>query len=122
MTMNDYVTLEEMKPENLCRADLCGGEREPGSELCSMHKLYAELRADARALWSVRVLDAWALANSCDSFKTHSYQDGTEWHCVSAYKYQRFVSTSPDAARHAAALAVLPTLPADVRSQLGECP
>lgn len=82
--------------------------------------------ADARALWSVRVLDAWADAKSCDPFKTARL--GGEWHCTSAYGPktlgigQRFIGSTPDAARLAAALAVYPTLPADVRAKLGVRP
>jgi hypothetical protein len=79
-------------------------------------------RADVRALWAVRVLDAWASYNSCDPFKTHPYQGGHEWHCVSAYECRRFKATSPGAARFAAAQAVYPTLSAAARAKLGECP
>lgn len=45
----DYGTQEEMKPEHLCRADMCGGERVKGSELCSMHKSFADEREAKRA-------------------------------------------------------------------------
>jgi hypothetical protein len=86
----------------------------------------AELRADARALWSVRVLDAWTDANSCDPFKTQKL-GGREWFCTSNYPrgahgLGRFVGSSADAARHAAAQAVYTTLPADARADLGERP
>lgn len=90
-------------------------------------RIRERISADARALWSVRVLDAWAM---------HS---GRHW-SVSRWRYAADNSEiwlvfsmgggysalgrgpTPDAARHAAALAVFPSLPADVRSQLGECP
>lgn len=46
--VNDYGAQEEMKPDHLCCADLCGGERVDGSKLCSMHKLYADEREAKR--------------------------------------------------------------------------
>lgn len=79
--------------------------------------LLAVIRRD----WAVRVLDAWAAENSCDPFKTSPHNGASEWHCTSAYE-NRHYARSPEGARHAAALAVFPTLPADVRAQLGECP
>lgn len=85
-----------------------------------------QARADARALWAVRVLDAWADAKSCDPFKTARL--GGEWHCTSAYGPktlgigQRFIGSTPDAARLAAADAVYPALPTDVQATLGVRP
>ncbi len=35
---------------------------------------------------------------------------------------RRFEGSTPDAARHAAALAVFPSLPAATQAELGECP
>lgn len=89
--------------------------------------LTERLRADARALWAVRVLDAWRMANTRRQHVERSKDEaGRTWE-VELY-FERLNSKefhyglTPDAARHAAALAVLPTLPADVRAKLGECP
>ena len=62
--MNSSVIPE--KPEHLCVADLCGGDRDPErtDSLCDFHGRYRDERfareakraADARALWGYRVL------------------------------------------------------------------
>lgn len=82
--------------------------------------------ADARALWAVRVLDAWAESNGgwwqVDTFLTPGLKG---WTCeYSAPRDKRGVRSgpTPDAARLAAAEAVYPTLPADVRAKLGARP
>lgn len=96
----------------------------PGSRHCKAN--------NARALWAVRVLDAWADANrnwpgpetvKCD------YRRRGEWGCMVGFedlsrstRRQAYYATTPEAARLAAAQAVFPSLPADVRAKLGECP
>jgi hypothetical protein len=89
------------------------------------------LRSVARALWAVRVLDAWAQAGPgmrevrtfCSVNQraaTHLYEYGAK----SAYHYSPLPGTAydHDAARLAAAEAVFPELPEAVRAQLGERP
>ncbi len=85
--------------------------------------------ADARALWAVRVLDAWADAR--DGRGQWQLQKLTGFNVTTysvlctgrdALDLQHEHATSADAARLAAALAVLPGLPTDVRAKLGECP
>ena len=88
-----------------------------------------KLEADARALWAVRVLDAWSQdagpvdsrywsSNAHPESDLHCYCDteGTDW--------TRIVRRGPtqDAARLAAARAVFPSLPESVRQELGEEP
>ncbi len=86
----------------------------------------------ARALWAVRVLDAWAEANPGRCYRAMRVTDidpspgDGEWVCT-PFPSQRLNSArrfgpTPDAARHAAALAVFDSLPEDVRAKLGECP
>lgn len=79
--------------------------------------------ADARALWAIRALDAWAetagdWARGWESCR----RPGAFWVTLSDGGKQSFHGPTPDAARHAAALAVYTSLPADVRAELGECP
>ncbi len=75
------------------------------------------LRADARALWADRVLDAfdplWGMAIS-----------GTRRYCVSFGPNGRGTprANSPGAARLAAALAVFPSLDRNAPNWPGECP
>jgi hypothetical protein len=87
----------------------------------------AERLSDACALWAVRVLDAWAADRRravCWSCAISRFTAGE--HVVhvdggirgESYHY----GPTPDAARLAAAQAVYPTLPADVRAELWECP
>ncbi len=77
--------------------------------------------------WSVRVLDAWADAREAEEVRDWSCADddcGT-WYCdLSGSLDTRCIlkGPTPDAARHAAALAVFPTLSAAKRAELGECP
>lgn len=83
----------------------------------------AKHKADARALWAVRVLDA----------RKRDYGDGWDgplgpemsadgrWFVFAGGDHCHY-GANEDAARHAAALAVFPTLPVDVRAALGECP
>jgi hypothetical protein len=83
--------------------------------------------ADARALWAVRVLDAWADAHEHWEWRTHRFETASpegSWTCwlgtwTSEHDYW---GNSADAARLAAALAVFPSLPTDVRAKLGERP
>jgi hypothetical protein len=82
--------------------------------------------------WSVRVLDAWQKAHvmHAEPFRCYAPFDletdaPLNWLCTANAddgESRRFLAATPDAARHAAALAVYPTLPADVRAKLGECP
>lgn len=82
----------------------------------------------ARRDWDTRVLDAWAELHEEAQPPTpvnHRYMPGlARWSlsgsCVPGVSLGRF----PDAraARHAAALAIWPTLPESVRADLGECP
>ena len=83
------------------------------------------LLADARALWSVRVLDAWATANPSKlspATSPHPTREDVLGWCTTIVGRTYYGGPTPDAARHAAALAVFASLPADVRQQLGECP
>ncbi len=92
----------------------------------------AKLRADARALWAVRVLDAWQQENvmRAEPFRCYAPFDmevdaPLNWLCTANADdgvSRRFLALTPDAARLSAALAVFPSLPADVRAKLGECP
>ncbi len=87
---------------------------------------------DARALWAVRVLDAWQKAHvmRAEPFRCYAPFDlevdaPLNWLCTANADdgvSRRFLALTPDAARFAAAEAVFPTLPADVREELGEKP
>jgi hypothetical protein len=71
--------------------------------------------------WSVRVLDA--VPCCCSGWEgpapaPEQARNGTYF----VFVMESHWGHDPDAARHAAALAVLPSLPADVRAELGECP
>lgn len=95
-----------------------------------IRRLCSALEADARALWAVRVLDAWAeQAPDYPFMTTRGEPDEAErWCCwresadcegeVQCY----FYAPTPDAARIAAATALYPDLPESVRRELGECP
>ncbi len=88
--------------------------------------------ADARALWSVRVLDAWQKENvmRAEPFRCYApfnleVDAPLNWLCTANADdgvSRRFLALTPDAARHAAALAVFDSLPEDVRAKIGECP
>lgn len=84
-------------------------------------KLAALLRRD----WSVRVLDAWrdirrqTREMRAVDMKRHTVALHFEGRADSIEYY---TGVTEGAARNAAALAVFPTLPADVRAKLGECP
>jgi hypothetical protein len=87
-----------------------------------------KLRADARALWSLRVLDAH-LATGGDvdlaclgEGRAKAGDWDLELHDSSGQYTHAFTERTPDAARHAAALAVFPTLPAEVQARLGKSP
>ena len=79
-------------------------------------------KADARALWAVRVLDAWAAKQPGrpTSPSPNRTEHGDWWVWVTAGGYH--IGPDPDAARHAAATALYPDLPESVRRELGECP
>ncbi len=112
------------------------GYIEDPNETCSFCAGYTVRRsenrralADARALWAVRVLDAWEERVRQVPFRTapdtRVFPPSRGWECAApceaAYGKEGYGPT-PDAARLAAALAVLPSLDADVRAKLGECP
>jgi hypothetical protein len=85
------------------------------------------LTTDARALWAVRVLDAWRTANTRRQHVERSWDEaGTSWEVELYFERngsnQFHHGATPAAARLAAAEAVYPTLPADVRATLGERP
>ena len=86
----------------------------PGSKHCQL--------SNARALWAVRVLDAHARVDWVGSFRTEpeSVDGEPVWLCHNDDR--GFRGHTPDTARIAAAAAVFPTRPADVRAELGECP
>ncbi len=85
--------------------------------------------ADARALWAVRVLDAW-LETLDGTWRCGRWAANGEhgWRCELLYwkpnktRSKTFKGSDVHAARLAAAEAVFPTLPADVRAKLGEKP
>jgi hypothetical protein len=94
---------------------------------------FAKLEADARARWSVRVLGAWGLlGRQTEETRTvkvrysGTYKDTSvicARHAQPAYNCPAVKGdANPDAARLAAAEAVFPTLPADVRASIGEKP
>lgn len=84
------------------------------------------LEADARALWSVRVLDAWRKRGVMRRWRMTEGISTSAPICRLSSDNNPHGSDYPgldeDAARLAAALAVLPTLTDDVRADLGECP
>ena len=90
------------------------------------------IEAMARRDWAVRVLDAqlgtmpfgcsWDVSNMGDEHWTTFRDDQGDtidgaWDTACERE-----TRSPDAARLAAAQALVPSLPADVRAELGECP
>jgi hypothetical protein len=95
-----------------------------GADWSVADRAYQKIEADARALWAVRVLDAWQEANPCKLpptttpvAKPHNPLGWTTF--VLGVEYD---GSDSDAARLAAAQAVAPTLSANVRATLGECP
>lgn len=80
------------------------------------------VREALRALWAVRVLDAWRKVDRCRSVR--EFLDQSEHvHLFEGTAYVRgSYGPAPDAARLAAAEAVFPELPADVRAKLGDRP
>ncbi len=84
----------------------------------------AGLLEDARALWAVRVLDAFCDAKPREVERrliAVTTWGNNSWACQFGMVWVHYGPT-PDAARLAAAEAVFPTLPADVREELGSCP
>lgn len=77
--------------------------------------------ADARALWSVRVLDAWA-----DVTETAYVCEVTDGACEVSSMAGKFSALgsgpTPDVARLAAATAIWSELPEAVRREIGERP
>ncbi len=86
---------------------------------------------DARALWAVRVLDAFEddvpghLGPSAPT-RDMKRKPAQRWRVFGAWTIAGVRSChygpTPDAARLAAALAVFDSLPEDVRAKIGECP
>lgn len=87
-----------------------------GVELASA--LVAILRRD----WAVRVLDAWVARETVRPDQIFSLFTGVRGGWVCGLQGDLFNGPTPDAARHAAALAVFPTLSAEKQAELGECP
>ncbi len=82
-------------------------------------------RADARALWAVRVLDAWADAGEAlDGHSTYYSAQGS-YRCIMSGRnvsVRAFEGVTREAARLAAAEAVFPELPESERARLGARP
>lgn len=70
--------------------------------------------AIVRALWDVRVLDAWGQSQS--GVPSPRKLINGNWGCLD------FVGPNPEAARAAAAQAAFPTLSPEARAKLGERP
>ncbi len=88
-------------------------------EAVSVLEALGELR---RRDWAVRVLDAWRKGSSVHRQVTLCDADfgGATVQLRHGNRVAPYAGANEDAARHAAALAVLPSLPADVRAKL-EC-
>ena len=86
--------------------------------------------ADARALWAVRVLDAWAArygarwqgGATTDPVNVCSCVLGATGLRLRFERERVHMAPTPDAARLAAATAVFPELPEAVRAELGARP
>lgn len=79
-------------------------------------------RADARALWAVRVLDACGVAWKNSVPAPIPVYNEPSWVVVLPMHIGAKYGPTPDAARLAAAQAVFESLPAEVKKGLGECP
>ncbi len=83
------------------------------------------VEAMRRRDWAVRVLDAWAESNESNVPDVRRCEDGS-WNCLAVNVIGAFLKDwdgpTPDAARHAAALAIWPTLSAEEQARIGECP
>jgi hypothetical protein len=116
-----------------------GGEVEMPVHAEAVPGMRAKYEAMARRDWAVRVLDAWAAVRTytlTTATGERDYDDPRTWQCfratdgvddgcclqTSTSEWRVFNGPTPDAAREAAALAVWPELPADVRQALGERP
>lgn len=80
-----------------------------------------ELGELRRRDWDVRVLDAFRLANEWEGPIGPEPSEVVPGWYINVGGDSRFGATA-DEARHAAALAVWPTLSAEVRARIGECP
>lgn len=103
---------------NICRhCGDCDGDHDnpacPAFNTNQAGKRYKEkAKADARGLWAVRVLDAWQAANpDAHAFATCYLRDlpipARKWKCVSFSHPGMFFGPDPDAARIAAATALV---------------
>ncbi len=92
----------------------------PGGQFCRVN--------NARALWAVRVLDVWRAAAVAPRKRAYEFDEHGDLYVCEWEPFARMgqirdrYQGKPEAARHAAAQAVFPTLNADVRAKLGECP
>jgi hypothetical protein len=110
---------------HIIRAGLaCAPSATTNTAACgALVRLGEALEADARALWSVRVLDAKGSKRGAPA--AYWYDEGLPdyWGWFHPWMPDGASTVkTPDAARLAAAQAVYQTLPTDVRAELGECP
>lgn len=77
---------------------------------------------DARALWAVRVLDAWAAQVNGRVWMVSQHEGPLPTWCCKLGGLRWFNQDTADGARFAAAEFVLPELPEDARAKLGERP
>lgn len=103
--------------------DFLRGTRQPAGTMEAM-KAAGALRDMLRRDWAVRVLDAEHQATNTAFPLFAEWDEETKWLVEGRDSVGPIgrSDTSADAARLAAALVVLPTLPAKVRANLGECP
>lgn len=103
----------------------------PDAELRAVQGALEKSKADARALWAVRVLDAWAANKSRAEidgdevrYWSNSQSEELAYCSTEGGMVTRLIRSqeTPDAARLAAATALYPDLPESVRRELGECP
>lgn len=133
-----------MSPGNLQQRSILVSCDDDGAPVCLVYGSGADIEGDgvrlrryvpgeqveqalpvARRDWAVRVLDAWQRLNpDAHAFATCYLPDLPipAWKCVSSSHPGVFFGPDPDAARLAAAEAVLPELPESVRAELGERP
>lgn len=81
-----------------------------------------ELLALLRRDWAVRVLDACGVAWKNSVPAPIPVYNEPRWVVVLPMHVGSKYAATPDAVRHAAALAVFPTLDAETRAELEECP
>lgn len=119
-----------MRPvADILHAAIHGACEHGGITVYEPERCLAKLEADARALWAVRVLDAWAEAR--DGRGQYQLQKligfGVTTYSVlctgrDSLDLQHDAAATPDAARLAAAEAVFPTLDRNAPNWPGEKP